>query len=78
MADPSDAFMLSTNAIENSFCNTRNKLGSATNFRAETDRTTRWLSCALLKVEKGSRRILDGKDLQQLITNLERKEKHEG
>jgi len=48
--------LLSTNAIENSFRNTRNKLGRVTRFRAETDQATRWLSFALLEVEKGFHR----------------------
>ena len=42
--------LLSTNAIENSFRNTRNKLGRVTRFRAETDQATRWLAFALLEV----------------------------
>ena len=49
--------LLSTNAIENSFRNTRNKLGRVTRFRVETDQATRWLAFALLEVEKGFRRI---------------------
>ena len=49
--------LLSTNAIENSFRNTRNKLGRVTRFRDETDQATRWLAFALLEVEKGFRRI---------------------
>ena len=49
--------LLSTNAIENSFRNTRNKLGRVTRFRAETDQASRWLAFALLEVEKGFRRI---------------------
>jgi len=36
--------LLSTNAIENSFRNTRRKLGRVTRFRAETDQATRWLA----------------------------------
>ena len=65
--------LLSTNAIENSFRNTRNKLGRVTRFRSETDQATRWLSFALLEVEKGFRRISGHKDLPQLIAALERK-----
>jgi transposase-like protein len=49
--------LLSTNAIENSFLNTRRKLGRVTRFRAETDQASRWLSYALLEAEKGFRRI---------------------
>ena len=66
--------LLSTNAIENSFRNTRRKLGRVTRFRAETDQATRWLSFALLEVEKGFRRISGHADLPQLIVALERKE----
>ena len=64
--------LLSTNAIENSFRNTRNKLGRVTHFRAETDQATRWLSFALLEVEKGFRRISGHSDLPQLMAALER------
>ena len=42
--------LLSTNAIENSFRNTRRKLGRVTRFRAETDQATRWLAFALTEV----------------------------
>ena len=63
--------LLSTNAIENSFRNTRNKLGRATRFRAATDKATRWLSFALLEVEKGFWRISGYDDLPDLIAALE-------
>lgn len=66
--------LLSTNAIENSFRNTRNKLGRVTRFRAETDQATRWLSFALLEVEKGFRRISGYDDLPDLIAALQAKE----
>ena len=36
--------LLSTNAIENSFRNTRRKIGRVTRFRAETNQATRWLA----------------------------------
>ena len=49
--------LLSTNAIENSFLNTRRKIGRVTRFRAETDQASRWLSYALLEAEKGFRKI---------------------
>ena len=65
--------LLSTNAIENSFRNTRNKLGRVTRFRAETDQATRWMSFALLEVEKGFRRISGYADLPELIKVLEAK-----
>jgi len=65
--------LLSTNAIENSFRNTRNKLGRVTRFRVETDQATQWLSFALLEVEKGFKRISGYRDLPSLITALERK-----
>jgi transposase-like protein len=64
--------LLSTNAIENSFRNTRRKLGRVTRFRAETDQATRWLSFALLEVEKGFRRISGHADLPTLVAALER------
>jgi putative transposase len=63
--------LLSTNAIENSFRNTRRKLGRVTRFRAETDQATRWLAFALTEVEKGFRRISGYKDLSYLMTALE-------
>ena len=56
--------LLSTNAIENSFLNTRRKLGRVTRFRAETDQASRWLSYALLEAEKGFRRIRGHADLR--------------
>ena len=65
--------LLSTNAIENSFRNTRNKLGRVTRFRVETDQATRWMSFALLEVEKGFRRISGYVDLPELIAALEAK-----
>ncbi|MFT7629579.1 MAG: putative transposase [Mariniblastus sp.] len=65
--------LLSTNAIENSFRNTRNKLGRVTRFRAETDQATRWLAFALLEVEKGFRRITGCDDMPKLIAALEAK-----
>jgi transposase-like protein len=64
--------LLSTNAIENSFRNTRNKLGRVTRFRAETDQATRWLAFALLEVEKGFRRISGYQDLPKLMAALEK------
>ena len=64
--------LLSTNAIENSFRNTRNKLGRVTRFRVETDQATRWLAFALLEVEKGFRKISGYRDLPQLMAALER------
>ena len=64
--------LLSTNAIENSFRNTRRKLGRVTRFRAETDQATRWLAFALTEVEKGFHRISGHKDLQSLVAALER------
>ncbi len=66
--------LLSTNAIENSFRNTRGKLGRVTRFRAETDQATRWLAFALTEVEKGFRRISGYADLPKLIAALEKQE----
>jgi putative transposase len=64
--------LLSTNAIENSFLNTRRKLGRVTRFRAETDQASRWLSYALLEAEKGFRRISGHTSLPSLIAALQR------
>ena len=64
--------LLSTNAIENSFRNTRGKLGRVTRFRAETDQATRWLAFALTEVEKGFRRISGHQDMPKLVAALER------
>lgn len=65
--------LLSTNLIENSFRNTRRKIGRVTRFRAETDQASRWLAYALTEVEKGFRRIRGHKDLPALVAALERK-----
>jgi transposase-like protein len=64
--------LLSTNAIENSFRNTRRKLGRVTRFRSETDQASRWLSFSLLDVQKGFRRIQGHGDLGSLVKALER------
>jgi transposase-like protein len=64
--------LLSTNLIENSFRNTRRKLGRVTRFRAETDQASRWLAYALLEVEKGFRRLSGWRDLLALSRALER------
>ena len=62
--------LLSTNLIENSFRNTRRKLGRVTRFRAETDQASRWLAAALLDVEKGFRRLMGYRDLPRLAEAL--------
>jgi len=64
--------LLSTNIIENSFRNTRRKIGRVTRFRAETDQASRWLAYALLEAEKGFHRIKGWRDLGHLTTALER------
>ena len=69
--------LLSTNAIENSFRNTRGKLGRVTRFRAETDQATRWLAFALTEVEKGFHRLSGYKDLPHLVVALEKKRARE-
>ncbi|EGF27379.1 IS256-like element ISRba10 family transposase [Rhodopirellula baltica] len=66
--------LLSTNAIENSFLNTRRKLGRVTRFRAETDQASRWLSYALLEAEKGFRKISGHASTGLLIAALARRE----
>lgn len=65
--------LLSTNLIENSFRNTRRKLGRVTRFRAETDQASRWLAAALLEAEKGFRRLIGYKDLPRLAEALSRR-----
>jgi putative transposase len=67
--------LLSTNAIENSFLNTRRRLGRVTRFRAETDQASRWLSYALLAAEKGFRRISGHSALPSLIAALAQPER---
>ena len=64
--------LLSTNIIENSFRNTRRKIGRVTRFRAETDQASRWLAYALLEVEKGFHRVSGWRDLPALARALER------
>jgi transposase-like protein len=68
--------LLSTNAIENSFRNTRRKLGRVTRFRAETDQATRWLAFALTEVEQGFRRISGHRDMPKLVAALRRHGEH--
>jgi len=63
--------LLSTNLIENSFRNTRRKIGRVTRFRAETDQASRWLAYALLEAEKGFRRIQGHGELPRLTASLE-------
>ncbi len=64
--------LLSTNIIENSFRNTRRKIGRVTRFRAETDQASRWLAYALSEAEKGFRKIRGWKDLKHLVSALQR------
>ncbi len=64
--------LLSTNAIENSFRNTRRKLGRVTRFRADTDQASRWMAFSLLEVEKGFRRIAGHNDSGTLMNALQR------
>ena len=64
--------LLSTNAIENSYLNTRRRIGRVTRFRAETDQASRWFAYAFLEAEKGFRKIHGHKDLHHLISALRR------
>jgi transposase-like protein len=64
--------LLSTNIIENSFRNTRRKIGRVTRFRAETDQASRWLAYALGEAQKGFHRIAGYRDLGALASALER------
>ncbi len=66
--------LLSTNLIENSFRNTRRKLGRVTRFRAETDQASRWLAAALLEAENGFRRLIGYKDLPRLAEALAKRQ----
>jgi len=68
--------LLCTNAIENSFRNTRRKLGRVTRFRAATDKASRWRAFALLEAEKGFRRIARHQDLSERVKALERPCEH--
>jgi len=68
--------LLSTNAIENSFLNTRRRIGRVTRFRAETDQASRWLAYALLEAEQGFKRISGCDDLHHLISALRREQKY--
>ena len=63
--------LLSTNVIENAFCNTRRKLGRVTRFRAETDQASRWTAFSLLEAERGFHRIKHWRDLTHLAQALE-------
>lgn len=65
--------LLSTNIIENSFRNTRRKLGRATRFRPETDQASRWMAYALLEAEKGFNRIQGYAALKHLKAALARR-----
>lgn len=58
--------LLSTNVIENSFRNTRKKIGRVSRWRAETDQASRWMAYALMEAEKGFRRIRGYRDLTAL------------
>jgi len=64
--------LLSTNAIENAFRNTRRKMRRVTRFRPETDQASRWLAFSLLDAEKGFRRITGYTDIESLVAALER------
>ncbi len=64
--------LLSTSLIENSFRNTRRKLGRVTRFRAETDQASRWLAAALFEAEKGFRHLIGYKVLPRLAESLRR------
>jgi putative transposase len=63
--------LLSTNLIENSFRNTRRKLGRVTRFRAETGQASRWTAFSLLEAERGFHRIKHWRDLTHLAQALE-------
>jgi putative transposase len=66
--------LLSTNVIENSYRNTRRKIGRVTRYRAETDQASHWLAFALSEAEKGFRRIQGYADLKYLKAALARRD----
>jgi transposase-like protein len=66
--------LLSTNIIENSFRNTRRKLGRVSRWRAETDQPSRWLAYALLEAEKGFQKITGYQAMDKLLHALQKKE----
>ena len=65
--------LLSTNAIENLVSQDHStSYGVRGVFEPETDQATYWMSCALLEVEKGFRRISGYEDMPKLVAALER------
>lgn len=64
--------LLSTNAIENAYKNTRRKLARVDRWRVETDQAARWLAYAFTEAEKGFRRIRGYQDLPALQAALQR------
>ncbi len=64
--------LLSTNLIENSFRNVRNKIGRVKKWDATTDQPSRWMAYGLLEAEKGFNRIKGYQDISLLVSKLER------
>jgi putative transposase len=62
--------LLSTNIIENSIRNFRQKTRRTTRWRAETDQPARWLAFGLLEAERGFRRVQNYGDLPHLTAAL--------
>jgi putative transposase len=62
--------LLSTNAIENSFRNTRLKTRRVCRWRGETEQPARWLAYALLEAESGFNRIRGYRDIDKLKNAL--------
>lgn len=64
--------LLSTNSIENSIRNMRRLLGRVARWRGETEMASRWMACAMLKAEKGFRRIHGYHHMGLLVEALNR------
>jgi putative transposase len=62
--------LLSTNSIENSILNMRRVLGRVTRWQAKTEMALKWMSCAMLKAERGFRRIQGYCEMPALIEAL--------
>ena len=63
--------LLNTNCIENPFRNVRSKTRRVNRWRAETNMPSKWMAYALLKAEKGFRRINGYAELKKLAKILQ-------
>jgi transposase-like protein len=67
--------LLSTNIIENSIRNVRGTTGRVTRWRGETKQADHWLGLAMVRVEKGFRKLAGYQELSMLAVALMRPEK---